>query len=433
MSRFKLRRNSNDRIVVFDRDEWLLKRQRERRNKLLNIDNEECRPNDKLAVSKKMELSDITNHKSVGELSPSFPTYSTKSTTNKGVSFDVVHSKREPNQRNSKDIEQQQREAYKLKCSEKTDIDFIASTNSTYGSRVKNSFDGILNYVKTSSNHYSEPNSTAMQSIVSGQEKRIKDSQYNLATQNGHSKNSCDEKTETIKNDTKIDCVKMRKKLLPRSASSAADSNSSMSKVRWQENNNTINTGKAMQESTMQIVNEARHIPMKLRRKSEIFDYNGTTKWMERPKDVEAPETDVLLLKRWIDVTKSWSVEENPLKNFKLKDDDLDDMNGDITALKTIGGKLMSAPITISPAIDPYQHLGIELSSYEGERDGEGRPHGSNVIITFENGDIFRGDMQNGQRHGYGILKFVTKRQYSRFVQNGSMVIFYMKNNKIRK
>ena len=51
MTRSSLKRDSNDRIKVFDRDEWLLKRQRERTTKLLDLDPEFQKAKDKISLA----------------------------------------------------------------------------------------------------------------------------------------------------------------------------------------------------------------------------------------------------------------------------------------------------------------------------------------------------------------------------------------------
>ena len=52
MGRSKLIRDSNDRIKIFDRDEWLLKRQRERATKLLDEDKSQQKSVDKSGLEK---------------------------------------------------------------------------------------------------------------------------------------------------------------------------------------------------------------------------------------------------------------------------------------------------------------------------------------------------------------------------------------------
>ena len=52
MGRSKLIRDSNDRIKIFDRDEWLLKRQRERATKLLDEDKSQQMSMDKSGLEK---------------------------------------------------------------------------------------------------------------------------------------------------------------------------------------------------------------------------------------------------------------------------------------------------------------------------------------------------------------------------------------------
>ena len=52
MGRSKLIRDSNDRIKIFDRDEWLLKRQRERATKFLDGDKSQHTSMDKSGLEK---------------------------------------------------------------------------------------------------------------------------------------------------------------------------------------------------------------------------------------------------------------------------------------------------------------------------------------------------------------------------------------------
>ena len=60
MGRSKLIRDSNDRIKIFDRDEWLLKRQRERATKLLDEDKSQQTSTDKLGIEKPLITSTTT-------------------------------------------------------------------------------------------------------------------------------------------------------------------------------------------------------------------------------------------------------------------------------------------------------------------------------------------------------------------------------------
>ena len=60
MGRSKLIRDSNDRIKIFDRDEWLLKRQRERATKLLDGDKSQQMFTDKSGLEKSLITSTIT-------------------------------------------------------------------------------------------------------------------------------------------------------------------------------------------------------------------------------------------------------------------------------------------------------------------------------------------------------------------------------------
>ena len=59
-SRSVLRRDSKDRIKIFNRDEWLLKRQRERTEKLLDIGQEFQKSKEKIGVD---ETSNSTENK----------------------------------------------------------------------------------------------------------------------------------------------------------------------------------------------------------------------------------------------------------------------------------------------------------------------------------------------------------------------------------
>ena len=60
MGRSKLIRDSNDRIKIFDRDEWLLKRQRERATKLLDGDKSQQMSTDKSGLEKPLITSTTT-------------------------------------------------------------------------------------------------------------------------------------------------------------------------------------------------------------------------------------------------------------------------------------------------------------------------------------------------------------------------------------
>ena len=60
MGRSKLIRDSNDRIKIFDRDEWLLKRQRGRATKLLDGDKSQQTSTDKLGQEKPLITSTTT-------------------------------------------------------------------------------------------------------------------------------------------------------------------------------------------------------------------------------------------------------------------------------------------------------------------------------------------------------------------------------------
>ena len=60
MGRSKLIRDSNDRIKIFDRDEWLLKRQRERATKLLDGDKSQQTSTDKSGLEKPLITSTTT-------------------------------------------------------------------------------------------------------------------------------------------------------------------------------------------------------------------------------------------------------------------------------------------------------------------------------------------------------------------------------------
>ena len=309
--------------------------------------------------------------------------------------------------------ENERTEKYPVECR----LDTVSSSRTSYGSKVKDSFDGILKHLRTSSKSHCDVRNVT-QDFIEDPENTNRKPQDKLSTGMFPSKtNEKEIRSENVINDSKENCVTMRKKLLPRSASSAADSTTSVTKLRWQndDKNNATVTNAAMEDSPMQTVNGVRHIPMKLRRKSEIANYKHSTKWMERPTDLEASETDVLLLKRWIDNTSFWSVEDNPLKSFRLKDEEIYDMDNDSLVVRCFGGKsLVTPPILISNPLDQYKNICDDIDEYEGDCDDEGKPHGKNVAITFKNGDTFRGDVTNGERGGYGILQFAGKKRLSK-------------------
>lgn len=108
-------------------------------------------------------------------------------------------------------------------------------------------------------------------------------------------------------------------------------------------------------------------------------------------------------------------LEENPLKDFKIRDEWFHDMKNGYS-----GNSLdtRTLPVLITRPVDPYERLCDEVYEYEGGYDEFRKPHENNAVITFENGDIFRGNVVNGYRNGYGILKFSSKKQWSRCVVN---------------
>ena len=165
-------------------------------------------------------------------------------------------------------------------------------------------------------------------------------------------------------------------------------------------------------------MNGTKHVSMKLRRKSEITSNNNATNWMVRPTDSseEASETDIILLKRWIEQTQSWNMEENPLKAFRLKDsEEVDEMDIEGKVLSRVGGKLaLAPPVLISTPLDPYRNIFDDIKLYDGERDDDGMPNGKNIVITFKSGDVFRGNIEHGERQGYGILQFARKKRLSK-------------------
>ena len=73
MTRSSLKRDSNDRIKIFDRDEWLLKRQRERTTKLLDLEPEFQKAKEKISDP---TVSANKNHTTVVDRSVS--TYTTR-------------------------------------------------------------------------------------------------------------------------------------------------------------------------------------------------------------------------------------------------------------------------------------------------------------------------------------------------------------------
>lgn len=223
-------------------------------------------------------------------------------------------------------------------------------------------------------------------------------------------------KNEPNENLEKIN--KIRQKMLPRSVSSAADlTNTKYNKLRWQnDNKRNGNAGKPVQDSKNPMLPETKHIPMKLRRKSELVNYKMDTKWAQRPTDMDASETDIILLRRWIDNTRFYSMEENPIKSFRLKDEEIYDLENESIAIKNTENKsAFKPPILISTPIDPYSHLhDDEIQSFSGDCDEHGKPEGKNVVISFKNGDIFRGGVNNGEKCGYGILKFGRKKKLTK-------------------
>ena len=224
------------------------------------------------------------------------------------------------------------------------------------------------------------------------------------------------EKMSDCKEDT-LNIRKIRKKLLPRSATSAADTTYSVSKSKSNRNEDE-NFSKCMTDSNQILMNGTKHASMKLRRKSEITNNINANNWMVRPSDPseEASETDIILLKRWIEQSQSWNMEENPLKTFRIKEgEELDDIDIEGKVLRCVGGKLCVAPpVLISTPLDPYRNLFDDIKHYDGDRNEEGIPHGKNIVITFKTGDVFRGSIENGERQGYGILQFAGKKRLSK-------------------
>lgn len=64
MTGSSLKRDSNDHIKVFDRDEWLLKRQRGRTTKLLDLDPELQKAKDKISLDEHTAESNTNNRTS---------------------------------------------------------------------------------------------------------------------------------------------------------------------------------------------------------------------------------------------------------------------------------------------------------------------------------------------------------------------------------
>ena len=332
---------------------------------------------------------------------------------------------------------QDTRERRKLDMEGEKNIKVSQNPTQSYGSRAKSSFEEILKCtedsfskrnVRTNREDNRSINPSEMQSrkpkntSINENSDVICTSKINCqvknATKTQVEKELRSQHTEKDSTTTE-ECVKLRKKMLPRSASSAADSTASVLKLKWQDNDLAENVTKGTQNLPISEMNGGvNHIPMKLRRKSEVSNDNMSSKWMERPTDVEAPENDIILLKRWIENTKSYSVEENPLKSFKLKDEDIAELKAGNMLSRCSGAKACNmVPVLVSTPIDPYlEILEDDISSCEGETDDQGKLHGSNVIITFANGDVFRGNVEHGKRCGYGIIKFATKRKLSRLV-----------------
>ena len=96
MGRSKLIRDSNDRIKIFDRDEWLLKRQRERATKLLDEDKSQQTSTDKLGIEKPLITSTTTgSHPSVTSplLKSSTDSYDKIRNNGDSKNADNLHSK----------------------------------------------------------------------------------------------------------------------------------------------------------------------------------------------------------------------------------------------------------------------------------------------------------------------------------------------------
>ena len=76
MTRSSLKRDSNDRIKIFDRDEWLLKRQQQKTTKLLDLKPEFQKAKDKLSLGDPIVCSTNKNYTSVVDRSAD--TYNTR-------------------------------------------------------------------------------------------------------------------------------------------------------------------------------------------------------------------------------------------------------------------------------------------------------------------------------------------------------------------
>ena len=331
---------------------------------------------------------------------------------------------------------QDTKEREELNMDGETNTKVSQNSTQSYGSRAKSSFDEILKCTEHSFSKRNVRINLEDNGSINSSEMQSRKPKNTSINEDSHvictSKINCQVKNATktqvekelrsqhiVNDSTTEECVKLRKKMLPRSASSAADSTTSVLKLKWQDNDLAENVTKETQHLPISEMNGGvNHIQMKLRRKSEVSNDNRASNWMERPTEVEAPETDIISLKRWIENTKSYSVEQNPLKSFKLKDEDISELRAGNMLSRCSGAKACNmVPVLVTTPIDPYlEILEDDISSCEGETDDQGKLHGGNVIITFTNGDVFRGNVKHGKRCGYGILKFGTKRKLSRLV-----------------
>ena len=94
MGRSKLIRDSNDRIKIFDRDEWRLKRQRERAMKFLDEDKSQQTSTDKLGLEKSPITSTTTGSQpSATLLNSSIDSYDKIRSNGDSKNADNWHSK----------------------------------------------------------------------------------------------------------------------------------------------------------------------------------------------------------------------------------------------------------------------------------------------------------------------------------------------------
>jgi hypothetical protein len=77
-------------------------------------------------------------------------------------------------------------------------------------------------------------------------------------------------------------------------------------------------------------------------------------------------------------------------------------------------------PVVESPLNKPtryvldfeYQQAGVKCT-YSGPLNEQDEPHGSNGILRFHDGQIYKGDLKNGQRSGGGTNSWADEQEYT--------------------